>query len=551
MRVLPTGQVSRTIQTFNRETTMRLFKALAGVALGVALFTSSPYAATPKDTLVVADAIDDVITLDPGEVSEVAGVLVSQQIYQPLVTFDINDPTKIIPVLAKSWTVSPDGKTFTFKMNRDAKFSSGNPVTAHDAEFSLQRPVLLNTRISFILTQFGFTKDNVKDMIKATDDDTLVFTVDQQYAPSFVLYVLSSYTGGIVDSKTVMAHDVNGDLGNAWLKQANSAGSGPYVLTKWEPKQSILLSKNPNFWQAAPGISKLFFQQMPESATERLALEKGDIDVANKLGPDDFAALAGNKDITVQQGNDTTLYYFGLNLRNENLKNPKVVQAIKYLVDYQGMADTIGKGTMKVHQTMIPDGFLGGGINYTPYKLDIDKAKSLLAESGVKLPFTLKTVVWNVPPYTEFAQAVQSTLAQAGINLDLQVVDGGQWLDKYRAHDLDIWMGLWGPDYPDPNSNVKTFTVNIPGDTDGKSDLADRFGWNSGPLSDQALAAVKEQDVDKRRQMYEDLEKAHADASPFVYMFQGTRKVAVRSNVKGLVLGFTYSDDRYGAVSKE
>jgi len=189
--------------------------------------------------------------------------------------------------------------------------------------------------------------------------------------------------------------------------------------------------------------------------------------------------------------------------------------------------------------------------NYTPYKLDIDKAKSLLAESGVKLPFTLKTVIWNVPPYTEFAQAVQSTLAQAGINLDLQVVDGGQWLDKYRAHDLDIWMGLWGPDYPDPNSNVKTFTVNIPGDTDGKSDLADRFGWNSGPLSDQALAAVKEQDVDKRRQMYEDLEKAHADASPFVYMFQGTRKVAVRSNVKGLVLGFTYSDDRYGAVSKE
>ncbi|HZY48688.1 MAG TPA: ABC transporter substrate-binding protein [Devosia sp.] len=531
---------------------MRMFKALAGVALGVALATSSAaLAATPKDTLVIADAIDDVITLDPGEVSEVAGVLVSQQLYQPLVTFDINDPTKIIPVLAKSWEVSADGKTFTFKMNRDAKFSSGNPVTAHDAEFSLQRPVLLNTRISFILTQFGFTKDNVKDRIKALDDDTLQFTVDQQYAPSFVLYVLSSYTGGIVDSKTVMAHDTNGDLGNAWLKQANSAGSGPYVLTKWEPKQSILLSKNPNFWQTPPGVSKLFIQQMPESATERLALEKGDIDVANKLGPDDFAALKDNKDITVQQGNDTTIYYFGLNLRNENLKNPKVVEAIKYLVDYQGIADTIGKGNVKVHQTMIPDGFLGGGINYTPYKLDIDKAKQLLADSGVKLPFTLDTVVWNVPPYPDYAQAVQSTLAQAGINLNLQVVDGQQWLDRYRSHSLDIWFGLWGPDYPDPQSNAKTFTVNDPNDPDGKGNLADRFGWNSGDLSNQVLAAVKEQDVDKRRAQYEAIEKAQADASPFVYMFQGIRKVAVRNNVKGLVLGFTYSDDRYGAVSKE
>ena len=132
-------------------------------------------------------------------------------------------------------------------MNRDAKFSSGNPVTAHDAEFSLQRPILLNTRISFILTQFGFTKDNVKDMIKATDDDTLVFTVDEKYAPSFVLYVLSSYTGGIVDSKLVKEHEKDGDLGNAWLKQENSAGSGPYVLTKWDPKKSILLSQEPEF----------------------------------------------------------------------------------------------------------------------------------------------------------------------------------------------------------------------------------------------------------------------------------------------------------------
>jgi peptide/nickel transport system substrate-binding protein len=529
---------------------MRILKALAAVALGVALTMTGALAATPKDTLVIADAIDDVITLDPGEVSEVAGVLVSQQLYQTLVSFDINDPTKIVGVLAKSWDVSADGKTFTFKMNRDAKFSSGNPVTAYDAEFSLQRPILLNTRISFILTQFGFTPENVKEAIKATDDDTLVFTVNEKYAPSFVLYVLSSYTGGIVDSKLVKEHEKDGDLGNAWLKQENSAGSGPYVLTKWDPKKSILLSKNPNFWQTPPGVNRVFFQHMPESATERLALEKGDIDVANKLSPDDFDALSKSSDISILQGNDTTIYYFGLNMRNPALGNPKVVEAIKYLVDYQGIADTIGRGTVKVHQTMIPDGFLGGGINYTPYKLDVEKAKSLLAESGVTLPIKLETVVWNVPPYTEYAQAVQSTMAQAGINLDLQVVDGQQWLDRYRSHNLDVWFGLWGPDYPDPQSNAKTFTVNDPNDKEGKGNLADRFGWNSGDLSNQVLAAVQEQDVDKRRQMYVDIQKAQADQSPFVYMFQGIRKVATRSDVKGLVLGYTYSDDRYGAVSK-
>lgn len=536
---------------------MRLFKTLAVLAIGAVMTASSAIAETPKNTLVIADAIDDIITLDPGEVSEVGGVLASQQIYQPLVSFDPTDATKIYGVLAKSWTVSEDGKTFTFKIDPAAKFASGNKVTAHDAEYSLQRVILIDSRISFILTQFGLTKDNVAEKIKATDDETLVLQVDQKYAPSFVLYVLSSFTGGIVDSVLVKQHEGTlaaggNDYGNGWLKSDNSAGSGPYVLTKWDPKVSILLTRNPNYWGTPPGVERIFLQHMPESATERLALEKGDIDIANKLGPDDIGAVQANADIQIKQGNSSTIYYFGLNLRNAALGNPKIVEAIKYLVDYQGIADTIGRGTVKVHQTMIPDGFLGGGANYNPYKFDLEKAKALIAESGVATPIKLATVVWNNAPYTEYAQAVQSTLAQAGIDLDLQVVDGGQWLDRYRSHDLDIWFGLWGPDYPDPHSNAKAFTTHDPSDPDGaKGNLADRFGWNSGPLSDQVAAAVQEQDTEKRQALYQTIQHAHTDTSPFVFMFQDSRKVAMRSIVKGVVLGITFSDDRYGAVAKE
>jgi peptide/nickel transport system substrate-binding protein len=520
--------------------------AVAALATGMAL---PVFAETPANTLVIADAIDDVITLDPGEVSEIGGVLTTQQIYQPLVSFSPDDPTQIIGVLAKSWSVSDDGKTFTFTMNPEAKFASGNPVTAKDAEYSLRRVVLMKSRSAFIITQFGFTPENVEQAIRATDDMTLVITIGDTYAQSFLFYCLSSYVGGIVDSKEVMAHEVNGDFGNAWLKQANSAGSGPYVLTRWEPKQSILLSRNENYWGPAPGVERLFIQHMPESATQRLALEKGDIDIANKLGPDDFDSVEGNPDIKVLDGRSGTIYYMGLNVRNENLAKPKVVEALKYLVDYDGIADNIGRGTMKVHQTLVPDGFLGA-LDYTPYSLDVEKAKGLLAEAGVG-PFTLDTVVWNVPPYTDFAQAVQATMAQAGVTLNLEVVDGGQWLDRYRNHTLDIWVGLWGPDYPDPHSNAKAFAVNQEDAPDGSASLADRFGWDAGDLSPKAMAAVREQDTDKRRQMYEEIQRAHTDTSPFLYMFQEVRKVATRADVKGLVLGLTFADDRYGAVTKE
>src|SRR5215217_5980949 len=125
---------------------MKLTRTLTAALMGMTMLSGVALAETPANTLVIADAIDDIITLDPGEVGEVGGIMAAKQIYQPLVTFDVKDPTKIFGVLAESWTVSEDGKTFTFKMNPAAKFASGNAVTAHDAEFSLRRVVQMASR---------------------------------------------------------------------------------------------------------------------------------------------------------------------------------------------------------------------------------------------------------------------------------------------------------------------------------------------------------------------------------------------------------------------
>jgi peptide/nickel transport system substrate-binding protein len=131
------------------------------------------------------------------------------------------------------------------------------------------------------------------------------------------------------------------------------------------------------------------------------------------------------------------------------------------------------------------------------------------------------------------------------------VVDGQQWLERYRSSDLDIWVGLWGPDYPDPHSNAKAFAVNAEDAPDGSSSLADRFGWDAGDLSPRAMAALRENDTETRRQMYEDIQLEHTDVSPFLYMFQEVRRVAIRSEVNGLILGLTLSDDRYWEVTKD
>ena len=152
----------------------------------------SVMAATPKDTLVVTWAIDDIISMDPGEVFEISAGEIMGNAYDRLIRFDVNDPSKLVPDIAKSWAVSADGKTYTFEIKPGLKFASGNTLTAEDVVYSLHRAVVLDKSPAFILTQFGFTKDNVKDKIKQTGPLTVTIETDKEYAPTFVYNCLTA-----------------------------------------------------------------------------------------------------------------------------------------------------------------------------------------------------------------------------------------------------------------------------------------------------------------------------------------------------------------------
>src|SRR5215831_7585575 len=144
-------------------------------------------AATPKDTAVFAKQIDDIISLDPGESYELSGIEIVTNIYDRLLRYEAEDLSKLVGGVAENWTISPDSKTYTFKLRTGQKFQDGTPLTAEDAAFSLQRVVLMNKTPAFLLTQLGWTKDNVKNLVKAIDPATLQFTITEQFAPTLVL----------------------------------------------------------------------------------------------------------------------------------------------------------------------------------------------------------------------------------------------------------------------------------------------------------------------------------------------------------------------------
>jgi peptide/nickel transport system substrate-binding protein len=515
----------------------RFSKFLLSAALVTTMATSfaAVQAATPPDTLVQAWQIDDIISLDPAELFEFSASEISGNTYERLISYDYKDVSKISGEVAESWTISPDGKTFTFKIRQGKKFASGNPLTAEDVVFSLQRAVLLDKSPAFIIGQFGFTKDNVKDKIKQTGPFEFTMEVDKPYAPTFVLYCLTATVAAVVDKKLVMQNEKDGDLGNGWLK-TRYAGSGPFAIRDWKANEVVVLERNPNYEKKTP-LARVIYRHIKETATQRLLLEKGDIDIARNLNPEELEAVSKNPDIKIDSGAKGSVWYLGLNQKNPNLSKPEVREALKYLVDYKAIADTILKYQAEVHQAFLPKGYLGA-INDNPFTFNVTKAKELLAKAGLKDGFTVTMDARSVPRVMGMAQAIQQNFAQAGVKLEILPGDEKQTLTKYRARQHDIYIGRWGSDYQDPNSNADTFAANDDNADNAKAKpLAWRNAWDPGPLTQKTRAAVLESDASKRAAMYDELQKAVMAQGPFVVMFQETEVAAQRKNVDGFILG--------------
>ncbi len=527
----------------------RLAKFVGAIVLAALIFCPAVVAGTPSHTFVMAMQIDDIISLDPAEVFEFSGAEYSGNVYDRLVYFDHDDPSVIGPGIAESWTVSDDGRTFSFTIRDDVRFHSGNPLSAFDAAYSLRRVIALNLAPAFILAQFGFAPDNIDTTIRAGDARTLMFSTDRPYAPSFVLNCLTAAVASVVDSVLLAEHEVDGDWGHGWLR-THSAGSGAFSLRVWKPNEALILDAYPDHWRGAAAISRAVIRHIAEPATQRLLLEKGDIDLARNLGADQLAGLAGNDDIRVWPSPKGAIYYLGLNQKHPALSRPGVRKALRWLIDYALLQETFLAETAVVHQTILPRGFLGA-LDETPFSLDVEKAKALLADAGYADGFTVAMDTRNAAPLIDLAQSIQANFALAGITLELIPGDGKQTLTKYRARNHDIYFGLWGADYQDPHTNAGVFADNPDNAEDAlNKTLAWRNAWETPELSGLAAAAMIENDTAIRIGLYEEIQRRLMEDSPFVVMFQKVDVIAQRIGLKGFVAGPTFDTVFYRGVVK-
>jgi peptide/nickel transport system substrate-binding protein len=506
------------------------------------------WGATPKGIVVIAQQIDDIVSFDPAESYEFSDNEVNGNCYRKLIGPDLADPTKIVGDLAETWEVSKDGLTFTFHLRGDAHFDSGKAVTAQDVEFSLHRVVILNKTPGFIITQFGFTKDNVAQLIRATDDQTLVMTLPAVQATSFVLYCLTANVACVVEKATAMAHQTGDDLGNGWLK-TNTAGAGAYRLVSWAASDHVIVQANPHSGQIVP-VQRIVLRHVKDPGAQYLALQKGDVDVARNLSSDQLKSIAGSADYHILSQPQLSSMYIAMNQTVPALMKPGVRQAIKWAIGYDAIAQNITPLVWTVDQSFLPKG-VPGALTEQPFKKDAAKAKQLLAEAGFPSGFSITMDYISSSPYSEIAQAIQQDLGEIGITVQLLPGEQKQVITKTRARTHQLAILVWGSDYFDPNSNAQAFCAN-PDDSDGSKlkIIAWRSHFVDKELTQAAADAAKELDSGKRIALYQTMQRQFWERAPFAFVLQQNAIAVLRKDVTGLIVGPVPDYTRYSQIRK-
>jgi peptide/nickel transport system substrate-binding protein len=528
--------------------TRRTLMATGAATAAVPTLSRRARAATPANALVMGKAIDDIVAMDPQQAYEFTSIEVGVNVYRKLVSPDLNNLSKIGPDLAEAWDVSSDGKTFTFHLTKDARFASGKPMTSADAEFSLHRAVILNLTPGFIITQFGFNKDNVSQLIRATDPNTLVVELPKPAATSFVLYCLSAEVGGVVEKATVLENQVKEDLGNQWLN-SHSAGNGPYQLSSFQAEDHVILDANPHSGIDVP-LKRVFIRHVKEGAEQLLLLQRGDIDIARDLTSDQIKATANDPKLHRFTTPTTNQMYIAANEGYAPFAKQEVRQALKWAIDYDGIQKNIVPDTYVVNQAFEPTMILGA-VTTIPFKHDPDKAKALLAKAGYADGFPVTLDHYAEHPYADIAAAIQANLAQVGIKVSLLAGVRKQVFTKMRARQHQLVMNEWFPDYFDPNSNAQAFNSNPDdGDNSPMKIIAWRCHFNDAQLTSEVAAAAQELDTQKRIEMYHKMQQQAWDNSPIVFMLQQKNVALAQKNVVGFHLGPQSDFIRYDKTRK-
>lgn len=506
--------------------------ALVLAALALALPTGLP-AATPRDTIVLGTT-DKITELDPANSYDYWTWIVFQNTAEALVAFKPGT-TEIVPSLATSWTVSPDGKVYTFKLRRGVTFTDGAPFNAQAVKFSHDRAVRLkgpNSALGLI--------ENIT-AVDVVDPYTVRYTLKEPDATTLSRISESIAISVIVSPKTTPA--------NAFAKGIQYAGTGPYRLAQYVPGQRTVYEAYPGYWGPKPKNRRVITSFYADSAALSAAVESGQVDLGYRsFSPEDIKRLSKNDKLqVVRSAQFPSVRYIVFNVPTAPFDNVKVRRAISYAVNRDRIVSDVFGGLNQPTYSMVPPG-MWSHIDAFP-KRDLGKAKSLLTEQGFSESNKLALTLWFSPTHYGNTEAdavavVKSSLEETGmITVEVKSSEWGDYTKAMAKGQFGMFMLGWFPDYVDPDNFLAPWLTESP------EGLGTFLNKATSSVDKQFYSefqkllgdAKKTADVNARTALYKQAQQKLADSAILVPLWQNLVQsyVIAQKNVKGITLDAT------------
>ena len=423
-------------------------------------------------------------TIDPALNSAVDGGNMILHAFECLLTIDENG--QIAPGQAEEWGVSDDGLTWTFKLREGLKWSDGSDLTANDFVYSWKRVCDPNVAAPYAETVLGMVDgfdaaiEGDLDALAVTAVDDLTLEVKLSAPCPFFESLAAFATLSPVQQATVEAN------GDAWaIDAATYISNGPFMVTEWVPGAYIIMSKNPNYWNAdAIKLGSIKWNLIEDSNASYSAYQSGEVLMIKDVPTEEIPSLEGNEEFYVEPIIGT--YYISYNTQVEPLDNALVRKALNLAIDREYVANTLMQGTYSPATNFMGPGWMdtdgtefmdnaNGGEPYMSATADIEGALAALEEAGYPngegLP-VLHYTTNDAGYHKAVAEYLQQAWKEIGVTLEVDIVEWSSFTPMRRSGDFEIARNGWVGDYADP-SNMLDLLYSTNGNNDGKFTNAD------------------------------------------------------------------------------
>lgn len=434
----------------------------------------------------------DIFSFDPYNTQDDESIFTEMQVYDRLVALSPNGKS-VVPELATSWSIAPNGLTADFHLRVGVKFSNGSPLTVNDVVFSLTRAI--NQKGSW-----GFLFSPVKRVV-ALNSSTVELKMSTPFAP--LLAALSTFAASIYSESNF----------KKWGSQEGShpLGTGPFALQSWSPGNSVVLVRNKYYWQKGkPYLNKVEFTNVSNDNSRVLQLESGTADVMDNTPPNQVAAIKAHGD-QVESVLGSAVGWVTLNEHVPPLNEANVRLALAYAMDRAAVAKTVYFGLAKPALSVVPSETFYYNGNTGPITFNLAKAKALLAKSTVPHGFTLNVMIASGDTVSlDQTEIWAADLAKIGIKLNITSLEQTTAQQDYNTAHYAAWVSEWTNDTPDPDEMMGAGLVYLPQD-------ALHTYFNDPQISDLVVKARQQLNASARAALYTQIQKLYNAQGPYVY----------------------------------